>query len=151
MDVIAQASWEGGRRRLFPADPLPAGLLRAVARVAKDYGLPEDWLNTAIGAQWDRGLPPGFAEELEWRDYGALEVGFAGRSSLIALKLFAVVDTSATSVHFQDLVTLAPTDNELEEAARWVEGQDEGEHFPRILAEALDHVRRSLGRGGYPS
>lgn len=75
VDVIAQASPKGGRRRLFSADPLPAGLLRAIARVARDYGLPGDWLNTAIGAQWDFGLPPGFADELEWRDYGALRSG----------------------------------------------------------------------------
>lgn len=113
--------------------------------------MPEDWLNTAIGAQWDFGLPPGFADELTWRRYGALEVGFAGRSSLIALKLFATVDTSVTSVHFQDLVRLAPTDEELSEAAHWVEGQDAGPQFPNLVAEALQHVRHTLGRGRHPS
>lgn len=151
VDVIAQASEQDGQRILTPANPLPDPLLEAVARVGRDYGLAEDWLNTAVGAQWDFGLPPGFADELTWRRYGALEVGFAGRSSLIALKLFATVDNGPASVHFQDLVRLSPTEAELNEAARWVEGQDAGSPFPNLVAEALEHVRHTLGRGRHPS
>ena len=119
VDVIAQASREEeGQRRLIAPDPLPVPLVAAIARVARDYGLPGHWMNTEIGAQWHLGLPPGFAEELEWRQYGALEVGFAGRQSLIALKLYAAVDRSPTSVHFQDLVALEPSVVELAQAAR---------------------------------
>jgi hypothetical protein len=85
--------------------------------VARDYGLPEDWLNAVIGAQWKFGLPPGFAEEVQWQRFRSLEVGFAGRNSIIALKLFAAVDQGPSSVHCQDLVELRPTEAELEMAA----------------------------------
>lgn len=148
IDVIAQALDQGDRRRLIAADPLPDAMQQAVARVGRDYGLAADWLNTEIGAQWDFGLPDGFAEELEWREYGSLTVGFAGRQSLIALKLFATVDRSRESVHFQDLIALAPSDAELTDAADWVESQDAGEHFPALLKEVLENVRTSLGRDG---
>lgn len=110
VDVIAQGTDRDGRRVLIPAQPLPASLLEAVRRVARDYNLPEDWLNTVIGAQWDSGLPEGFADEVQWRRFGALEVGLAGRNSMIALKLFAAVDQGPTTVHFQDLATLQPTE-----------------------------------------
>ena len=148
VDVIAQATEQGGHRRLIAPDPLPDALRQAVARVSRDYGLASDWLNTEIGAQWDFGLPDGFADELEWREYGSLTVGFAGRRSLIALKLFATVDRSPQSVHFQDLIALAPSDAELIDAAGWVESQDAGEHFPALLKEVLRNVRTSLRRGG---
>jgi len=144
VDVIAQSIRSDGERTLVPASPLPDALVRAALRVAEDYGLPVDWMNTVIGAQWAFGLPPGFAAEVEWRDYGSLEVGFAGRSSLIALKLFAVVDSGIESVHFQDLLALEPTADELTEAETWVLGQDAGTQFPRLLKEALSDVRRSL-------
>jgi hypothetical protein len=93
-------------------------------------------------------LPPGFAEELEWRRYGSLTVGFAGRQSLIALKLFAAVDRNRESVHFQDLLALAPNGSELAEAARWVVSQDASEHFPALLKEVVENVQRGLERDG---
>ena len=148
VDVIAQARDEGDRFRLIAPEPLSVALREAVIRVARDYGLPPDWLNTVIGAQWDFGLPDGFAEELEWRHYGPLTVGFAGRQSLLALKLFAAVDRSRESVHFQDLVALAPSDPELEEAATWVRSQDSSEHFPTLVKEVVASVRHDLGRDG---
>ena len=150
VDVIAQAIRRGERRTLIAADPLPEALLRAVARVGRDYGLAADWLNTEIGAQWDFGLPEGFAEELEWRQYGSLTVGFAGRQSLIALKLFATVDRGRESVHFQDLIALAPSDAELVKASDWVVSQDAGEHFPALLKEVLRNVQHDVGRDRPP-
>lgn len=148
VDVIAKATTHDGVRTLHPAEPLPDVLKAAVAQVALDYRLPEDWLNTVIGAQWTFGLPPGFAEEVEWRAWGPLEVGFAGRASIVALKLFAVVDAGIGSVHFQDLVALDPSPSELQAAAEWVASQDAGTVFPELLEEALHHVERSRGRGG---
>ena len=140
IDVIAQATMTGDTWELLSPDPLPESLLAAVARVARDFGLPNDWLNTTIGAQWQRGLPPGFVDEIVWRRYGALDVGFAGRRGLIALKLFAAVDQGPGSVHLQDLQALGPTDAELEQAAEWVSAQDAAEDFPRLVQEVVAHV-----------
>ncbi len=143
VDVIAQAT-DDTPRRLTAPDPLSAGLREAIQVVARDYGLPDNWMNTEVGAQWRFGLPEGFAEELEWREYGPLAVGFAGRQSLIALKLFASADGGPESVHVQDLIALAPTPKEMERATQWVVSQDAGEYFPRLVAEVSDHVRRNL-------
>jgi hypothetical protein len=44
-----------------------------------------------------------------------------------------------------DLVVLAPTDDELAEAAEWVQTQDASEHFPALVAEMVEHVRDSRG------
>jgi hypothetical protein len=143
VDVIAQATIPGNSLR--PAEPLPKPLVDAVERVARDFGLPADWLNTVIGAQWDFGFPPGFAQEIEWREFGPLVVGFAGRQSIIALKLFAAVDQGPETVHVQDLVAMEPTSHELDQAADWVLSQDAGDAFPALLEEVKDHVRRALG------
>ena len=146
MDVIARGRDEDGRRVIVPPEPLPDALVDAVERVARDYGLRSDWLNTAAALQWLTGLPDRFAEEVEWRRFGALDVGFAGRASIIALKLFAAVDQGSESVHFQDLVALEPTDAELDDAAEWVRRQEPAEHFARFVAEEVENVRDALGR-----
>jgi hypothetical protein len=116
-----------------------------VERVARDFGLPSDWLNTVIGAQWDFGLPPGFVQEIEWREFGPLSVGFAGRQSILALKLAAAVDQGPKSVHLQDLIVLAPTPDELDRAGEWVLSQDESDQFPALVKGVKDYVQRALG------
>ncbi len=143
VDVIAQAAWSDGERVLVAPDPLPPALVEAVARVARDYALDPEWLNTAVGKQWEYGLPPGFEEEITWIRLGGLEVGFAGRRGLIALKLFAAVDQGPESVHAQDLRALLPTSKELSEAAFWVATQDASAAFAEELAQVADHVRKS--------
>jgi hypothetical protein len=146
IDVIARARRVGGRWVVDPPEPLPAVLVEAVARVARDYALPTDWLNTAVAMQWRTGLPDRFVEEVQWRRFGALDVGFAGRRSIIALKLFAAVDQGSESVHFQDLVALDPLDSELEDAAHWVARQDPAPGFAAHVEEEVEHVRDALGR-----
>ena len=72
VDVVALAP--GGRRaRLERPDPLPAPLVSAVSRVARDLGLAPDWLNAGPGSQWETGLPRGLRGRLEWRRYGGLD------------------------------------------------------------------------------
>jgi hypothetical protein len=146
IDVIARARTQGGRRVIDPPEPLPPALVEAVRRVARDYGLASDWLNTAVAVQWRTGLPLGFVEEIEWRRFGSLDVGFAGRGSLVALKLFAAVDQGSESVHFQDLIALGPSDTELEAAADWVARQDPAPGFADLVAEEVESVREALGR-----
>jgi hypothetical protein len=54
VDVLAVVQGGAGRElgRLMPPDPLPEPLRRAIARVAKDFQLPSDWMNAVVGLQW---------------------------------------------------------------------------------------------------
>lgn len=143
VDVIAQAYRDGsGTLTLAHAEPFPRALEQAIATVARDLGLEDDWMNAAVGKQWSQGLPPGIEHDLEWRRYGALRVGLVGRSTLVALKLFAAVDQGPRSVHMQDLAILAPGDEELGRAAEWVATQDGSPLFPQLIQQAVEHVRQ---------
>jgi hypothetical protein len=139
VDVIARTATAGGGT-LIPPDPLPDVLVHAIERVARDFGLADDWMNTAVARQWSQGLPPWLADDIEWRRYGGLAVGLAGRRTLIALKLFAAADHSPRSVHAQDLAALAPTRAELDAAREWVVTQDASPDFPRLVDGIVEHV-----------
>lgn len=119
------------------AQPLPSQLENAARDVAMERGLPPDWLNGGVSAQLKSGLPPGFPDRVETRTYGTLVVHIAGRRDLIYLKLFAAVDSGGTGKHVDDLHRLAPTRQELLDAAEWVGGQDISEAFPGMVARTL--------------
>lgn len=143
VDIIATAhsSHKGVPRGLARPVPLPEPLLRAVSRVARDFNLPENWMNSAVGAQWETGLPPGFEQRIRWLQFGGLALGVAGRPDLIFLKLYAAVDSEGPqSVHYQDLLALRPRAKELAAAAAWVRTQDTSAEFARMLEEVLEHV-----------
>ena len=127
---------------LVPPEPLPEPLVRAIGTVARDFGLPADWMNTDVALQWHAGLPPGLEEGLTWRRYDALRVGLVGRRALVALKLFAAVDGGPEGVHFQDLVALGPTEEELSEAAAWVRTQDASGVFDQMVGEVVALVQK---------
>jgi hypothetical protein len=150
VDVLALVGGEEEAREFRSADPLPTSLVEAAKRVARDYGLLDDWLNATVAGQWELGPPPGLNEEIEWRRFAGLEVGFVGRRALIALKLFAAVDQGPQSVHSQDLVALRPTSGELVDAAEWVREQDASEGFPRLVWEAIEDVREAIRRDSTP-
>jgi hypothetical protein len=135
-----------------PPNSLPASLSRAIRLVAEDMGLAPDWMNTGPALQWRTGLPPGLATRIEWRRFGnALDVGIVSRFDLIFFKLFAAADDIGTDgVHYQDLLALAPTSEELMVAATWVRGQDASPAFAGILQEVLTHVRRHFGFSDRP-
>ena len=128
-------------------EPLPEAVVRAARAVARDLGLPEDWLNTEIAAQWRTGLPPGLADDLTWRRFGGpsggLVLGLVGRRTLVALKLFAAVDRGPRSVHFQDLRAVAPTGEELDAAAAWVRTQDESPVFADMVGQVVERALAS--------
>ena len=134
MDVDVIARMPVGEGTQHP-EPLPPAVVRAAAAVTRDLGLPVEWLNTEIAAQWRTGLPPGLDDDLTWRRFGGLHLGLVGRRTLIALKLFAAVDRGPRSVHFQDLRTLRPTQAELDEAAAWVRTQDASEAFGEMVGQ----------------
>ena len=149
VDVIAQAipDARGVPRLRRPDQPLPGPLLAAAATVAGDLGLDPDWLNAGPAGQWETGLPPGMEGRVEWEAYGGLRVGLADRRDLVFLKLYAAADqTGSNSVHFQDLVALSPSDEELDAAAVWIRRQDAGPEFNEIVAKVINHVRTHPGR-----
>ena len=144
VDVIAisRDPPESDRKVIGPPEPLPESLVRAISRVARDYNLPDDWMNTTIGLQWKTGLPPGFEERVHWEQYGGLWLGLADRYDLIFLKLYAAADSEGqSSVHYQDLMALQPNNEELDAAARWARSQDPSAPFARILDQVLEHAK----------
>lgn len=145
VDVIAMAKRDESSGAVFlspPPSPLPDALRSAIATVARDFGLPADWMNVEISAQWSQGLPPGLPDDITWRTYSGLDVGLAGRTTLIALKLFASVDQGPESVHFQDLLLLTPNEKELLDAGAWVETQDAAPEFRQMTEQVIRHALR---------
>jgi len=147
VDVLAIVQGQDDIRGtvLAPPEPLPEPLRRAIARVARDFQLPEDWMNALVGLQWQTGLPPGLERRLHWRRYGGLRVGLADRYDLIFLKLYAAADSGGPlSVHFQDLLALHPAENELEAAGAWAREQDPSPAFSVILQQVIAHARERI-------
>jgi hypothetical protein len=143
VDVLARVADVDGT--IQPPEPLPASLRRAIAAVARDLGLAEDWMNTAVADQWQFGLPPGLSERLEWRSFGALRVGIAHRRDLICFKLYASADqTGPDNVHVRDLIALQPDAEELEWAAEWVRSQDPSPAFQTVLDRVVSYVADAL-------
>ena len=138
VDVVALTGSEG----LAEALPLPKPLADARALVARDFNLPEDWLNSAAAADMLRlGLPQGFAERLTRRVYGpSLTVRYASRLDQIHFKLHATVDRGGGK-HFSDLRALEPSQAELLAAARWARTHDPSEGFLSVLTDVLAYFK----------
>ncbi len=142
VDVLARADETGA---IQPPDPLPDTLRRAIAAVARDRGLLENWMNTTVADQWRFGLPPGLAERIEWRTFGALRVGIVGRRDLICFKLYASSDqTGPDNVHVRDLLALRPNAEDLEWSAAWVRAQDSSPEFHAVVARVVAYVQDAL-------
>jgi hypothetical protein len=147
VDVLALTSSvsENGLPLLTPPEPLPQPLKRAMERVARDFRLPKDWVDTTMGLQLQTGLPPGLERRIHWRRYGALLVGLVDRYDLIFFKLYAAADSGGPeSVHYQDLLTLHPSSEELDEAAAWVRQQDPSSGFSIILEQVIERLRTDV-------
>lgn len=86
----------------------------------------------------DFGLPSGLESRVTVRAYGGLEVHLPAREDLVCFKLYAAVDQGQRSKHFHDLRALAPTRDQLLNAARWTLTQDPSPGF-------LGELRRVLG------
>jgi hypothetical protein len=126
--------------KLGSAKPLPAALDAARDRVARDFSLPAKWLNPGPTALLEFGLPEGFIERLERREYGdCLTVYFASRYDQIHFKLYALVD-QGPGKHEADLRALSPTEEELLAAARWSTSHDPSEGYAQMLRDVLTHL-----------
>lgn len=133
LDVVALV--ESGR--YVKANPLPSPLAEAAVDVGETLGIGGAWLNAAPADLLDFGLPPGFADRVETRRYSALTLRLASRTDQICLTLYAAVDQGPRSKHFEDVVRLAPSDDELLFAARWSITHDPSEGFRAELVRAL--------------
>jgi hypothetical protein len=86
----------------------------------------------------DLGLPEGFMDRVEEREYGpGLTVRFASRLDQIHLKLYAAVDASTPGKHAADLQALEPSRDELVTAARWSLTHDPSDGYREMLERAL--------------
>ena len=137
-DVDVVALWDAGSLR--KAEPLPQALIDARNRVARDFGLSENWLNPGPADLMDFGLPKGFRDRVQTQEFGdGLTVHFASRLDQIHFKLYALVDQGAGK-HEQDLRALSPTADELVQAARWARTHDPSEGFREMLDRALRYL-----------
>jgi len=116
---------------------LPVDLAEAAGATARVMGIREDWINAGPVALLDFGLPAGFADRTVERRYGGLVVHLAGRRDQVFLKLYAAVDQGPSSKHFQDLVALSPSREELLDAARWAMTHDPSPGFRSELLKVL--------------
>lgn len=118
---------------------LPPELSEAIADVARVLGLRDDWMNEGPSSMPRLGLPAGFQDRLERREYSGLVVYLASRFDQIHFKLYAAADGGPGGKHHVDLQRLKPTREELLTAARWAtthEARPE-EGFAQILAGVL--------------
>jgi hypothetical protein len=123
---------------------LPEPFRTAISDVARVFGLADDWVNLGPASLLDLGLPDGFRDRLERRDYEGLVVWLAGRFDMICFKLYAAADQTPRSRHFQDLEELEPSLAELQAAARWT-----GTHDPSpAYRDALVRTLAALGWSG---
>ena len=137
-DVDVVALWDAGSLR--KAEPLPQSLVDARNRVARDFGLSENWLNSGPADLMDFGLPAGFLDRVQTQTFGdGLTVHFASRLDQIHFKLYALVDQGAGK-HEQDLRALSPTAAELIQAARWTRTHDPSDGFREMLEQALQYL-----------
>jgi len=137
VDIVALRSGD----ELDSADPLPEGLRAARDLIARDFSLPTEWLNPGPTKLLDLGLPDGFIDRLERRDYGeGLVVYLASRYDQIHFKLYAAVDEGGPGKHEADLRALAPTEAELIAAARWSRSHDPSPGYAEELRGALDFL-----------
>jgi len=141
IDILAYVIKTQSKSASFvKAEPLSPEFIMASKRVARDFNLPENWINTGPTSAVDLGLPAGLMDRVTTRAFGPkLTIHFLGRYDQIHLKLYAAVDQGA-GIHFDDLLALNPTSEELEHAARWSMTHDVSEAYRQTLKDLLNHM-----------
>lgn len=133
LDILGARTRDG----VAQVRPMPEPLREAVMDVGRAFGLADEWLNTGPDSLLELGLPDGFVERLERRDYGGLIAWLASRFDMVCFKLYAAVDQGPRSRHFQDLRDLRPDRHDLLVAAHWAMGHDPSPGFRSVLVETL--------------
>ena len=114
----------------------PAWFIEAANRVKKDFNLPDSWLNAEPASLVSFGLPEGFEQRLTKKRYSrSIFAYFISRLDQIHFKLYASVDRGGH--HIQDLLSLSPKDDEINQAASWCMTHDVSEGFKLVLADML--------------
>ena len=141
VDILAHVKrTRGGDTSIIKATLTAPEFVTASAKVARDFNLPENWINAGPTSAVDLGLPDGIMERVSRRAFGRkLTVHFLGRYDQIHFKLYAAVDQGAGK-HFDDLLALNPTADELEQAARWSMTHDGSEGYRQVLKDLLNHM-----------
>ena len=141
VDVLAYVNRNtAGEVSFISADPLNENLITASKKIARDFNLTENWLNAGPASATDLGLPNGILKRVKTIQYGQkLTIHFMGRYDQIHFKLYAAVDQGAGK-HFDDLLALNPTPDELEQAARWSMTHDVSKGYRQALKGLLNHM-----------
>ncbi|MDH7511989.1 MAG: DUF6036 family nucleotidyltransferase [Clostridiales bacterium] len=139
VDVVALVEKNGKSTSLVKAGPFSPLIRQAADKVRRDFNLPENWLNPGPASVMDFGLPKALMERTETRYYGnVLIIHYLGRYDQIHFKLHAAVDQGGK--HFDDLLALKPSSQELEDAARWSMTHDRSEGFRLVLKDFLQKI-----------
>ena len=135
---LCERGMKGKKSFLIKADPLTPELIMAAKKVARDFNLPDDWLNTGPASAVDLGLPNGIMKRVITRSIWSINwtIHFLGRYDQIHFKLYAAVDQGAGK-HLDDLLALKPTSEEIEHAARWSMTHDVSEGFKQNLKRLI--------------
>lgn len=140
-------------RQTRDCDVLHPRLPEVIRNAAREYAgirrkegdiLADDWLNNGPSSLTDV-LPPGWMRRLQVVYAGkAITLQCLGRVDLLRSKLFALCDRG---IDLQDCAALAPSIEELEEIAPWLEIQDTNPDWPEHTRAVLDDLRKRLGHG----
>ncbi|MFO7870666.1 MAG: hypothetical protein R6V03_04450 [Kiritimatiellia bacterium] len=145
VDILAIAEKRGDSVNLRLDLDLPEIVRRTAARVGRDLGLEDDWLNMGpkeVLAAY--GPPEGMTERWQRREYGpCLTVYFIGRLDQVHLKLLAAADPKAQPHHLEDLAErIRPTRKEIRSAVKWLLNRETSSWFRgrvRRIVEALGY------------
>lgn len=136
VDVVARVDGGDNNSSMRRPDPFSPTLVEAVKKVARDFGLKDDWFNPGPASALDFGLPEGVLARAEVSHYGLLlTVRFFSRYDQIHFKLYAAVDQGGK--HYADLLELKPTAEELFAAAKWSMTHDVSEGYKGELKRIL--------------
>jgi len=106
--------------------------------------LSDDWLNNGP-MQLADVLPAGWRLRVRAVFEGtAMRLTTLGRADILKSKLFALCDRGTD---LADCVALAPTPDELEEAAPWLADLDANPRWPDHVRATLDDLLQRLGHG----
>lgn len=122
---------------MIPAGRLPPPLAEAVEDVARVLELAPNWMNGGPDSLLRFGLPSGFLDRVERREFGGLTLFLASRFDQIHFKLYAAADDRPGGKHHVDLQRLEPTPAELRAAARWARTHDPSDGFAVMVAGVL--------------
>ncbi len=140
VDVVALVD---AHQQLISPAPFPEYLEESIREVAILMNLPKDWMNCGpsrdSGGLFQNGLPEGLLARAHRKDYGShLITYFIDRIDQIHFKVFASADR--LGVHVDDLVSLDPSNQEMENAAKWCMTHDPSEGFRMILISMYEQL-----------